>query len=54
MSASFKRVLSESQNAYPSDAEPETDFNAKWPVKVIYFKVIYFGVSEESLRGYIV
>jgi len=42
-------VFSESQNASPLDAEPETDFNAKW-----LFKVIHFGVSEQPLRGYIV
>jgi len=29
-------------------AEPEADFNAKWP-----FKVIYFGIIDEPLRGYI-
>jgi len=29
-------------------AEPETDFNAKWA-----FKVIYFGVLEEPLWDYI-
>ena len=29
-------------------AEPETDFNAKWP-----FRVIYFGIIEEPLMGYI-
>jgi len=32
-------------------AEPETDFNAKWPFKS--FKVIYFGIIEEPLTGYI-
>ena len=47
-SANFRTVFSESQNANPLDAEPETDFNAKWP-----FKVIYFGIIEEPLRGYI-
>jgi len=48
-SANFRTVFSESQNANPLDAKPETDFNAKWP-----FKVIRFGVNEEPLRGYIV
>ena len=32
----------------PLVAEPETDFSAKWP-----FKVIYFGMIEEPLMGYI-
>jgi len=31
-------------DANPSVAEPETDFNAKWP-----FKVIYFSTIEEPL-----
>jgi len=48
-SVNFRTVFSESQNANPLDAELETDFNAKWP-----FKVIHFGVNEEPLRGYIV
>jgi len=47
-SANFQTVLSESRGRQPMDAEPKTDFNAKWP-----FKVIYFGISEESLSGYI-
>jgi len=48
-SASFLTVLSESRrDANPLVAEPETDFNAKWP-----FKVICFGIIEEPLRGYI-
>ena len=34
-SANFRTVFSESQNANPLDAEPEPDFNAKWPYKVI-------------------
>ena len=29
-------------------ADPKTDFNAKWP-----FKVIYFGVTVQTLRDYI-
>jgi len=34
-SANFGTVFSESQNANALDAEPEPDFNAKWPFKVI-------------------
>ena len=34
-SANFRTVFSESQNANPLDAKPETDFNAKWPFNVI-------------------
>ena len=45
--ANFRTVFSESRNANPLDAEPETDFNAKWS-----FKVIYFNVTEEPLRDY--
>jgi len=44
----FRTVFPESQNANPLDAEPEPDFNAKSP-----FKVIRFGVNEEPLRSYI-
>ena len=47
-SASFQTVLSETGDANPLAAEPETDFNAKWP-----FKVTYFGIIEEPLLGYI-
>jgi len=47
-SANFRTVLSESRRRQPI-AESETDFNAKWP-----FKVIYFGTIEEPLMGYIV
>jgi len=32
------------------DAEPETDFNAKWPFKVIQ---CHLGIIEEPLMGYI-
>jgi len=35
-------------DAYPSVAKSKTDFNAKMP-----FKVIYFGIIKEPLRGYI-
>jgi len=34
-SANFRTVFSESQNANPLDAEPETHFNARWPFKII-------------------
>jgi len=34
-SANFRPDFSESQNANPLDAKPETDFNAKWQFKVI-------------------
>jgi len=34
-SENFKTVLSERQNATTLEAEPETDFNAKWPFRVI-------------------
>jgi len=48
-SANFLTVFSESQNASPLDAKLGPDFNAKW-----LFKVIYFVIIEEPLRGYIV
>jgi len=44
----FEQFCSKSGNANSLVAEPETDFNAKWP-----FKVVYFGVTEEPLRDYI-
>jgi len=34
-SAIFRTVFSEIQNVNPLDAELKTDFNAKWPFKVI-------------------
>jgi len=37
-SANVRTVLSESQNVNPFDAEPETDFNAKWSFRVIQFQ----------------
>jgi len=46
-SANFRRILSESRRCQPLVAEPEIDFNAKWP-----FMVIYFGIFEEWLMGY--
>ena len=42
-------LIRKPEHANTLDAKPETDFNAKWP-----FNVIYFGVNEEPLRGYIV
>jgi len=44
----FEQFCPKAGHANPLVAEPETDFNAKWP-----FKVIYFGIIEEPLRGYI-
>ena len=41
-------VALDGPDANPLVAEPETDFNAKWP-----FNVIHFGIIEEPLRGYI-
>jgi len=55
ISAHFRIVFPESQNASPLDAELGPDFNAKWPFNVNRsFKVIRFGINEEPLRGYIV
>jgi len=49
-SGNFLTVLKNfiSPNANPSGAKPETNLNAKWS-----FKVIYLGIIEEPLRGYI-
>jgi len=44
----FEQSCPKAGDANPLVAEPETDFNAKWP-----FKVIYFGITEEPLMGYI-
>jgi len=44
----FEEFCAKSRNANSSNSlvgEPETNFSAKWP-----FKVIYFGVIEEPLR----
>jgi len=52
----FEQFCPKSGDANPLVAEPETDFNAKWPFRVIQgqsFKVIYFGIIEEPLMGYI-
>jgi len=43
----FEQFCPKARDANPLVAEPETDFNAKWP-----FKVIYFGITEEPPRGY--
>ena len=45
----FEQFCPKAGDANPLVAEPETDFNAKWP-----FQVIYFSIIEEPLRGYIV
>ena len=47
-SAIFQTVFPKARNVNSLVAEPETDFNTKWP-----FKVIYFGVTKEPLRNYI-
>jgi len=44
----FEQSCPKAGDANPLVAKPETNFNAKWP-----FKVIYFGIIEEPLRGYI-
>jgi len=44
----FEQFCPKAGDASPLVAEPETDFNAKRP-----FKVIYFGIIEEPLMGYI-
>jgi len=44
----FEQFCPKAGDANRLVAEPETDFNAKWP-----FKVIYFGITEQPLRGYI-
>ena len=46
----FEQFCPKSGDANPLVAEPETDFKAKWPFKVI--QVNYFGITEEPLRGY--
>ena len=48
----FEQFCPKARNANSLFAEPETDFNAKRPFKVI--QVIYLGVTEEPLRVYIV
>jgi len=40
----FEQFCPKARSTNSLVAEPETDFNAKWS-----FKVIYFGVTEESL-----
>jgi len=44
----FEQSCPKAGDATPLVAEPETDFNAKWP-----FKVIYLGIIVEPLMGYI-
>jgi len=43
----FEQFCPKARNANSLVAEPETDFNAKWS-----FKVIYFDVTEEPLWDY--
>ena len=43
----FEQFCPKAGDANPLVAEPETDFNAQWP-----FKVVYLGVIEKM--GYIV
>ena len=45
----FEQFCPKAEDANPLVAKPETDFNAKWP-----FKVIYFNIIEEPLMGYVV
>ena len=45
----FEQFCAKAGDANPLLAEPETDFNAKWP-----FKVIYFDIIKGPLMGYIV
>jgi len=47
----FDQFCPKAGNANPLVAESETDFNAIWPFRVI--QVIYFGIIEEPLMGYI-
>jgi len=44
----FEQFCPKVGDANPLVATPETDFNTKW-----LFKVIYFGIIEEPLMGYI-
>jgi len=43
----FEQFCPKARNSNPLVAEPETDFNAKWPF--MSFKII---ISVETLRGY--
>ena len=49
----FEQFCPKAGDANPLLVEPETDFNAKWPFRVIQGHLDYFGVIEETLRGYI-
>jgi len=42
----FEQFCPKAGNSNPLVAKPETGFNTKWP-----FKVIYFGIIEEPLKG---
>ena len=44
----YEQFCPKARNANSLVAEPETDFNAKWA-----FKVVYFGVIKEPLWDYI-
>ena len=44
----FEQFCAKAGDANPLVAEPDTDFNAKWP-----FKVIFFGTIEKPRMGYI-
>jgi len=44
----FEQFCPKAGNANPLIAKPETDFNPKWQ-----FKVMYFGIIEQPVRGYI-
>ena len=44
----FEQFCPKAGDANPLVAEPETDFNEKWP-----FKVIYFGIIEAPLMSYV-
>jgi len=48
----FEQFCPKAGDTNPLVAEPETDFNAKWPFEVnLSLKVIYSGIIEEPLRG---
>ena len=48
----FEQCCLKAGDANPLVVEPETDFNAKWPFKVIQGH-LFFGIVEEPLRGFI-
>ena len=47
----FKQFRPKAGDANPLVAEAETDFNTKWHSRS--FNVIYFGIIEEPLMGYV-